>query len=199
MGRIILALGLGVGLLSAAGCQGNPAGPVNPRNRTLQEQDFKPPVLHEVLGRKSVAIGTPYHLLIRGDAGTADLKEIVFQVWAAGRGNVETGSFVLPKALRRRASGRIEIDTVASVAFIQSAEFELLPLEVHTWLRDTTGRLSLPRIHRFQFDERAHNAPPFPPPEGRDYSARLGTIVLEIFPLERRNRGFFGIGLRGFQ
>ena len=188
MKGLIAALGLSAALLPIIGCQGK-APRIEPvQSQAFQDQNFKPPTLHDLHGPKKVAVGNPFTLFIGGDAGSADLEEVVFQVWAAGRGSVETGAFPLPANLRRNASGKIEISTLASVGFINSADFELLQMEIRVWLRDTAGRLSAPKVHRFEFDERAYKDPPLTPPKGRDYSVGLGTIQLEIFPLDFNDR-----------
>jgi hypothetical protein len=186
-------VGLIAGLLALAGCQQTAPEPeVTPGSFSL-ERGSKPPLLEGLSGPPTVAIGIAFPIFITGDAGTADLKEVVFQIWAAGRGNIESGSFPVPKSLQRRLTGKIVINSVSSVGFINSPDFNLLPMEIHIKLRDVTGKLSQPQVHEAQFTELALSQPPASPPQGGDYSARLGTIHLELFPLDfndRRRSGF---------
>ncbi|MFQ5911864.1 MAG: hypothetical protein ACE5JS_01630 [Nitrospinota bacterium] len=188
MKRFILALGMGAALLSMFGCQGSSPRIEPVQSRGVRETSYKPPVLHEMRGLARAAVGNPVLLYVSGEAGTSNLKEVVFQVWAAGRGSIETGFFTLPEGSRKQMSGRIKVNTLASVGFIQSRDFELLPLEFRLWLRDESGTLSPAKVHQFQFDERAYNAPPVTLPKERDYSPLIGTIFLEIFPLDFNER-----------
>ncbi|MFQ5691949.1 MAG: hypothetical protein ACE5IM_02745 [Nitrospinota bacterium] len=190
MNRSGWVLASALALLTVPGCQGPVTKAETPAAAAPSGRPFKPPVLRELSGPAGLPVGDAILIRIAGDAGTADLKEVVFGVWAAGRGEIESGSFPLPPKFRRRARGRIEIDTLASLAFIHSPDLERLPLEIRVQFRDTAGRLSPPGVHRFEFDGRARGASPDSPPKGTDDSALLGVIYLEVYPLERNGSGF---------
>ncbi|MBI2880267.1 MAG: hypothetical protein HYY21_01695 [Candidatus Tectomicrobia bacterium] len=191
---------LAVGILAVlAGSQGLLlAAEEVPRTAVEQQTTRRPPALQALHGPSAVVVGGRLPIFITGEAGAADLKEIVFRVWAAGRGNIASGSFPLSQESRRQVSGKIEIDTVASVPFVQSRDFEKLPMEIHVQLRDAGGGLSPAQVHRFEFDERAPANPLPPPPGGKDDSKRLGIVYLEVFPLDRGGRGLPGRRGRGF-